>query len=162
MGRSAHLGLFDTPGRADIDHAEAALDSVGMGDWAGVEFTSMSGGQQQLVLIARALAQHAGVIVMDEPTANLDFGNQMLVLEHIRRLAEEGLGVILSTHNPDHAFRVADQTLLMAEGKLAGVGAPDEILTAELLSGIYDFPVTIETLSTGDRVCVPTFRGERA
>ncbi|GAA0399078.1 ABC transporter ATP-binding protein [Cocleimonas flava] len=157
MGRTAHLGLFSAPGKVDIESAKAALATVGLSDFSDTDFNRISGGQQQLVLIARALAQDAGMIVMDEPTASLDFGNQMLVLEQIQKLANQGLGIILSTHNPDHAFRVAQETVLMAKGKLIAQGSPDEILTGAQLSAIYDFPVQVEVLASGARVCVPSF-----
>jgi iron complex transport system ATP-binding protein len=118
MGRTARIGLFATPSRHDRAIAEAALARVRLADFADSIFTRLSGGQRQLVLIARALAQEPKILVMDEPTASLDFGNQVLVLNHVRELARQGIGIILSTHDPDHAFACADRVALLHEGRL--------------------------------------------
>ena len=92
---------------------------------------------------------------MDEPTASLDFGNQALVLTEIRRLADRGLGIVLSTHDPDHAFAVGDRVALLQDGRIRGLGAPPEVLTDAALSAVYGVPVSVETLASGRRVCVP-------
>lgn len=108
MGRTARLGTFGQPGRMDRHRAQAAMERLGIADLAGRDYSRLSGGQRQLVLIARALAQDTPLIVMDEPTASLDFGNQAHVLAQIsglvRDAVSEGRGVILSTHDPDQAF----------------------------------------------------------
>ena len=95
MGRTAHLGMFSAPSEADREQALAALQLLGIEHLANREYTRISGGQRQLALIARALAQDAPAIVMDEPTASLDFGNQALVLTEVKRLAQRGLGIVL-------------------------------------------------------------------
>ena len=97
---------------------------LGIADLAEHDYTRISGGQRQLTLIARALAQEAPILVMDEPTASLDFGNQAMVLGHIRDLAGQGYGIVLSTHDPDHALLVARASPMIAEGGLRAVGAP--------------------------------------
>jgi iron complex transport system ATP-binding protein len=107
------------------------------------------------VLIARALVQDAPVIIMDEPTASLDFGNQMLVLDQVAQLARGGLGVVLSTHNPDHAFRCASQVLLLKDGTALAGGPPHAALTERALSQVYDVDIRVEQLGDGHRVCVP-------
>ena len=155
MGRTAHLGLFDQPGRADRIRAMEALSSLGIAHLAERDATRISGGQRQLALIARALAQDARTIVMDEPTASLDFGNRLRVLDHIKRLAADGLAIVLSTHEPEHALAVADRVAVIAEGKLAGYGTPGEIVTAETLSAAYGVAVTTETTPSGRRVVLP-------
>jgi iron complex transport system ATP-binding protein len=155
MGRTARLGPFASPGAADERIAQAKLDSLGIGALAGADYTRISGGQRQLVLIARALAQEAPVLVMDEPTASLDFGNQTLVLARIRALAAEGYGVLLSTHDPDHALLVAGRVAIMAAGGLAAVGPANDVITGALLSRIYGTPVRVEETPSGQRVCVP-------
>lgn len=155
MGRTARLGLFAQPGAADRQAADDALAAVGLAERAGSPYTDLSGGQRQLVLIARALAQAAPLLVMDEPTASLDFGNQALVLTEIRRLADRGLGIVLSTHDPDHAFAVGDRVALLQDGRIRGLGAPPEVLTDAALSAVYGVPVSVETLASGRRVCVP-------
>src|SRR5262249_16210669 len=122
MGRTARLGPFSTPGADDERIARAKLDSLGVGTLAGADYTRISGGQRQLVLIARALAQEAPILVMDEPTPSLAFGNQTLALARIRDLAAEGYGVLLSTHDPDHALLVAGRVAVIAEGGPAAAG----------------------------------------
>lgn len=157
MGRTARLGAFSTPGAGDAQVARAKLDSLGIGALAGADYRRISGGQRQLVLIARALAQQAPILVMDEPTASLDFGNQTLVLARIRDLAAEGYGVLLSTHDPDHALLVASRVAIMAEGGLAAVGATHDVVTGAMLSRVYGTAVRVEETSSGQRVCVPGF-----
>ncbi|MCB1725784.1 MAG: ABC transporter ATP-binding protein [Gammaproteobacteria bacterium] len=154
MGRSAHRGLFSGPTASDRARATDALAELGIADLAGRDYTHLSGGQRQLVLIARALAQDAPLIVMDEPTASLDFGNQLLVLEQVVRLARRGLGIVLSTHNPDHALRCATRVLLLKDGRLLASGRPDDALSEPALSAVYGVAVRVERLSDGQRVCV--------
>jgi iron complex transport system ATP-binding protein len=155
MGRTARLGPFSTPGADDARVAQDRLDSLGVGALAGADYTRISGGQRQLVLIARALAQEAPILVMDEPTASLDFGNQTLVLARIRDLAADGYGVLLSTHDPDHALLVASRVAVMAGGGLAAVGPTDDVVTGAMLSRIYGTAVRVEETPSGQRVCVP-------
>jgi iron complex transport system ATP-binding protein len=155
MGRTARLGPFSSPGAPDTSVAHDKLDSLGIGALAGADYTRISGGQRQLVLIARALAQEAPILVMDEPTASLDFGNQTLVLARIRDLAAEGYGVLLSTHDPDHALLVAGRVAIMAEGGLAAAGAANDVVTGATLSRVYGTAVRVEETPSGQRVCVP-------
>ncbi len=157
MGRTARLAPFSSPGARDARIARDKLDSLGIGGLAGADYTRISGGQRQLVLIARALAQEAPVLVMDEPTASLDFGNQTLVLARIRELAAAGYGVLLSTHDPDHALLVAHRVAIMAKGGLAAVGPADDVVTGEMLSRIYGTAVRVEATPSGQRVCVPVW-----
>jgi iron complex transport system ATP-binding protein len=157
MGRTAHLGLFAAPGREDRAKAMAALEALGIADLAETEYTRISGGQRQLALVARALAQDAPAIVMDEPTASLDFGNQVVVLGEVKRLAERGLAVVLSTHDPDHAFSVGSRVALLDGGQLIAQGRPAEVLTPERLRGVYGVSVVVERLSQGQTVCAPDY-----
>jgi iron complex transport system ATP-binding protein len=157
MGRVAHRGAFSCPTRHDRDIARAALDALEIGQLADRDVTRLSGGQRQLVLIARALAQESKLVVMDEPTASLDFGNQVRVMREIKRLAARGVGVILSTHDPDHALAVAHRVALMRDGAIVALGAPEAVMTAERLEAIYETPVSIERLSNGQLVCAPRY-----
>jgi iron complex transport system ATP-binding protein len=157
MGRTAHLGLFASPTEADRAKARAALARLGIAGLAEAEYTRISGGQRQLALIARALAQEAPAIVMDEPTASLDFGNQVIVLAEIKRLAAQGLAVVLSTHDPDHAFSVGHRVALLDAGRLVAQGTPHEVLTPQRLESVYGVSVTIERLSAGQTVCAPDY-----
>lgn len=137
MGRAAHLGLLAAPGRADEAIAEDCLRELGLQALADRTVTTLSGGERQLVLIARALAQQAQLLVMDEPTASLDFGNQLHILDTVRRLAGRGIGVLLSTHQPQHALQVADRIALMAAGSLTALGRAQEIATPARLAALY-------------------------
>lgn len=141
MGRAAHLGLLAAPGRADEAIADQCLHELGLHALAERSITTLSGGERQLVLIARALAQQAPLLVMDEPTASLDFGNQLRILDSVRRLAARGIGVLLSTHQPQHALQVADRIALMSGGSLQALGPAHQIATAERLATLYGVDV---------------------
>jgi iron complex transport system ATP-binding protein len=159
MGRTAHLGVFSSPSRRDRDAAHAAIARMRIEHLADSIYTRISGGERQLTLIARALAQEARVAVMDEPTANLDFGNQVRVLQHIQGLARSGIGVLLSTHDPDHAFICADRVAMLHDGRLARLGDPSTTITSESLKEIYGVEVAVVQVPLGDggerRVCIP-------
>lgn len=166
MGRTARLGVFGQPGPRDRHLARTALDRLGIGDLAERDYSRLSGGQRQLVMIARALVQDAPLIVMDEPTASLDFGNQAQVLAHIatlvRGVAAEGRGVILSTHDPDQAFALEARVLLMKDGAAVAEGPAAEVLTGPALSAVYGIPVSVETTGSGRRVCLPSLARQSA
>jgi iron complex transport system ATP-binding protein len=157
MGRTAHLGLFASPTEEDRRKALAALATLGIGDLAEAEYTRISGGQRQLALIARSLAQEAPAIVMDEPTASLDFGNQVMVLAEVKRLAAKGLAIVLSTHDPDHAFSVGNRVALLHAGRLIAQGKPEQVLTPEQLKTVYRVSVVVERLGGGQVVCAPDY-----
>lgn len=154
MGRTAHIGALSMPSAGDRDIAEACLSRLNMAHLADRSFPELSGGEQQMVLVARALAQEAKVLIMDEPTASLDFGNRVRLLKEIRHLADSGLGVMLSTHDPDHALQIADQVLLLHRGRALAVGSPDDTVTVETLRQVYGVDVTILDAGGGRRVCV--------
>ena len=163
MGRAAHLPLLAAPGRHDHDAAEAALIRLGIAHLAERPVTAISGGERQLVLIARALVQEAAALVMDEPTASLDFGNQALVLQQVRDLAEEdGLAILMTTHQPDHALLIAHDAAMLHQGRFtAGPAPPTGVVTAERLREAYGVEAVVRTLATpyGSRhVCVPLLR----
>jgi iron complex transport system ATP-binding protein len=149
MGRTAHLGLFGTPSEKDRTLAVEALHRLGIGGLAARALFEISEGQRQLALIARALAQQAPVVFMDEPTASLDLGNRILVLDQVRALAEAGLTVLLSTHDPEQAFALADQVATLGADGSFVAGLPAAILTEERLGQIYGIPLTIERTSSG-------------
>lgn len=155
MGRVAHRGVFAAPTKEDRKVTQDSLSELGIAELASREVTTLSGGQRQLVIVARAMAQAAPLIVMDEPTASLDFGNQVTVLSEIRKLAVRGTGVILSTHDPDQAFAVANRVALMQDGKIVAQGSPSKVLTPVRLKAVYGIDVTVEQLSSGQIVCAP-------
>lgn len=159
MGRTAHLAPLASPSRQDRAAAEAALTRLGLVHLADAVYTQISGGERQLTLLARALAQAAPLMVMDEPTASLDFGNQVKVLERIAELARSGIGVLLSTHDPDQAFLLGHRVALLHGGTLAALGRPQDVLTPAALRMLYGVDVTIARVGDahfGERaVCVP-------
>ncbi|MDX9734552.1 MAG: ABC transporter ATP-binding protein [Thermoanaerobaculia bacterium] len=137
MGRTARHGRYTAPSRRDHDVARAALERLGIGRLAERVYTQISGGERQLTLIARALAQEAGILILDEPTASLDFGNQLRVLGEIRRLRDDGIGILMSTHQPEHALEVADRIALLEGGRIVAQGPPHETATPERLAHLY-------------------------
>ncbi|ARO15927.1 iron complex transport system ATP-binding protein (plasmid) [Ketogulonicigenium robustum] len=151
MGASSRLGPFDRPGKADIAAAETALDRLGIMDLAAQPVTRLSGGQRQLVLIARALTQGARCILMDEPTASLDIANRRAVDAAIRSLAAQGTAVLLSSHDPDQAVALADHVLLLGRDGVIAQGATDETLTAAALSDLYGTQLQTGTRPDGNR-----------
>lgn len=155
MARSVHMGVMASPGKRDVAIAEAALERLNMSRLADELYTEVSGGERQLVLIARALAQQAQVLVLDEPTSNLDFGNQMRVLSHIKELANSGLGLLMTTHVPDFAFLCASRVALMKRGQILSVDRPHEALTQELLEEAYGMPLRIVEAEPNLRMVVP-------
>jgi len=137
MGRIARRGRFASPSRRDYETARSTLERLGIGRLATRVYTQISGGERQLTLIARALAQEAGVLILDEPTASLDFGNQLRVLSEIRRLRDDGIGILMSTHQPEHALEVADRIALLLAGRIVAQGPPRETATPEALARLY-------------------------
>jgi len=157
MGRTAHLGPFSAPGRRDHERARAALADLGIADLADAEANRISGGQRQLCLVARALAQDAPLLVMDEPTASLDLGNRLLVLERVRALKAQNYGVVFSTHDPDQARELATTVAVIAGGSLAAYGAPEDTVTGPILSAIYGVDVVVERTESGRHVVAPRY-----
>ena len=156
MGRTAHIGLFAAPGPKDFDAATGALEELRIAHLADKSFTQISGGERQLALIARALAQASPLLIMDEPTASLDFGNQSLMLNEILRLKASGRSVLFCTHDPDQALRCADRALLLHEGKVLALGSPREVVNAANLKVLYGVDVElIEAHSGGQWFCRP-------
>ncbi|QLA15782.1 ABC transporter ATP-binding protein [Desulfolutivibrio sulfoxidireducens] len=160
MGRTAHLGRYATPSKKDEHLAEKALETLNISHLKNALYSEISGGERQLVLIARALAQNPNFLIMDEPTNNLDYGNQVLVLRHIQALARNGLGILMASHHPDHAFQYASKVLLIKDGRLCGAGSPDETATEKKLNALYDVRLNIAEarLNSGQgsvKVCIP-------
>ena len=138
MGRIAHGNLFSRPTAADRAVAARSLERFGIAHLRERPYTMISGGERQLALLARALAQEPQFIVLDEPTASLDFGNQGKVMREIRSLAASGHGVLFTTHDPNHAMRAADRAYLLRDGARVADGA---VLNREQLMMLYDAPV---------------------
>lgn len=161
MGRTSHISIFAAPSKKDTDISREALKTVGMLELEDKIYTEISGGERQLVLIARALAQQPEILVMDEPTANLDFGNQVKMLMLINELAVQGLAVIMTTHFPDHTFMCSSKVAIIKNSDDFLIGSADEVITAKLLRDIYGIDVTVEKIILEDRVatiCVPLMK----
>lgn len=158
MGTTRQLSPFSAPRQTEIDTAAAALEGTGVLHLAQRNFALLSGGEQQLVLIARAIAQHADIIIMDEPTSSLDYGNQLRVLEQVKALTREGYTILLSTHNPQHALSFADSVLALSGGTVAALGPAPEVLTPELMQTLYRIRVNFLDTPQG-RVIQPIMGG---
>lgn len=144
MGRARQLGVFAVPGHADRVAALDAMDRIGIADLRDQPFPMLSGGEQQLVLVARAIASEAPVLVLDEPSTGLDLRNQARILSLLRKLVIDGMSVLLTTHHPDHALYLADSVVLMT-GAEVRAGATTDLLTDQVLSSLYG--VDVRTLS---------------
>lgn len=157
MGRQARKGLLSAPDKQDRRRTAEVLAQLGISDLSDKDYSRISGGQRQMVLIARALVQDTTMLVLDEPTASLDYGNQVRIIGEIARLAGKGYGIVLSTHNPDHAFAAADNVLLMHEGRIVASGGPGEVLVAERLSEVYGVSMNVRRIDGQLTVCVPEY-----
>lgn len=159
MGRTPHVGLTAVPSDKDYVMAEAVLKELGIAHLADCFFSQISGGERQLTLIARALTQRAELLIMDEPTSSLDYGNQVRILRVIDRLAKQGFSIIMTSHFPNHAFLLCNKVLIMKNGKISAMGTPEEVVTDGILSDLYATKVKILEINDGVsnqlKVCVP-------
>ena len=165
MGRTPHMDRWSHVSDDDRQIAWDALKLLGIEALAPQTYTELSGGQRQLVLIARCLAQQPELIVMDEPTASLDFGNQQVVLSRMRDLTRDGLGVVMVTHDPHHAFLCADRVYVMQAGKMIAMGRPRDVMTPERLLDVYGTHVDVLDVKLTDggdaTVCVPLWEEQK-
>ena len=153
MGRLAHTGFFSSPRQEDHEVADEIMEQLGISFLANRTYTELSGGERQMTLIARALAQQPRFLMMDEPTASLDFGNQVQVLSAIKHLSESGLGVIMTTHVPDHLFQCEAKGVLLLRGGECLKGSAEELLTTENLERAYGIDVMIlDSEWNGDQI----------
>lgn len=156
MGTTAQTGTFSAPGKEQIARAEAALDRLGILDLKDRGYANISGGERQLILIARAIAQQAKILVMDEPSANLDYGNKIRVMNTVKNLTRDGYAVIQSTHDPDQAFLYSDKILALFEGKVLAWGSPKDTVCDSLISTLYGVGVEVCSMRNDHvRVCIP-------
>jgi iron complex transport system ATP-binding protein len=161
MGRAPHLKMFASPTKHDREIAEKSLETVGISHLKNRRFTQISGGERQLVVIARTLAQGPDIILMDEPTSALDFKNQALVLRMINKLAKQGITIIISTHFPNHAMLYSCKVAMMNEGHFVDFGPAERVITEDNLKRTYGIDVKIfsaddPTTNGMMRFCVPT------
>lgn len=144
LGRSSRIGTFGTPEKADRERCERAMEELGIAHMRRKLCNQISGGELQMVLIARALCAEPKLLVLDEPESNLDFRNQLIILETIRRLSrEEGLCCIFNTHYPGHALRISDRALVLSREGTADFGEPSEVITREIMGRVFKVNVDI-------------------
>lgn len=155
FGRAPHVGPFGRPGRTDREKAAQALSLVGLSGLRSRPVTTLSGGERRLALIARGLVQEAPFLLLDEPDAHLDPANQHRVLSVIRGLAQEGLGVVATTHNPNSALLYGQRVVLLRAGKTLAEGEPSLALSPETLAAAYGIPFQIIGDGTGPRAVLP-------
>ncbi|EHQ89697.1 ABC transporter ATP-binding protein [Desulfosporosinus youngiae] len=160
MGRVTHLATGGSPTNKDWELADEAMERLGILHMSRYLFSEMSGGEKQMVLLARALTQQAKIMIMDEPTANLDYSNQVKMLQVIRTLAGQGYSILMTSHFPDHAFLACNKAVLMRDGLFMAQGLPEDVVTTENLSRLYATPVCVTTATLHPRdevtkVCIP-------
>lgn len=156
MGTTAQVNAMSVPGKRQVTLAKEALERLGIADLADRGYTNISGGERQLVLIARAIAQQAKILIMDEPSANLDYGNRTRVMRTVKNLAAEGYAIIQSTHDPDQAFLYSHKVLAVQDGKVLAWGKPEDTINGALISTLYGVDVEVCSLKEDKiRVCVP-------
>ncbi len=144
MGRVSHVSMFSSPSRHDYIKAEEAIEVVGVNHLKERAYTKISGGERQLVLIARALAQEAPILLLDEPISHLDFRNQVHVLSKVREIAmQKGLTVLMTLHDPNMAMLFSKEVVIMNDGHLIVHGSPQEVITEENLKRVYGIDVSV-------------------
>ena len=155
MGRAAYTSVFGSPGKEDEEACDAALERVGMLPYADTPYHQLSGGELKLVLLARAIGQQAPLLLMDEPTAHLDFRNELLFLETVVSLCrDEGLALLMSTHSPDQAFFLSEHGLpvtaaLFAQETIHYLGPPEEVITPDTIRAVYGVCAQISSQPDG-------------
>ncbi|MBN1191972.1 MAG: ABC transporter ATP-binding protein [Dehalococcoidales bacterium] len=157
VGRAPHLRLLSSPGIRDRRIAEESLDAMGIFHLKDKPYTQISGGERQLVMFARVLVQQPSLLLLDEPTSHLDFGNQIRLLRVVQKLASTGLPIIMTSHFPDHAFLVSSKVALMQRGKFIDIGLPEKVITDTNLEKVYNIKVRVVDVDSGinRKICVP-------
>ncbi len=146
MGRASYVSLFSAPGKKDYKRVEEALELVEINHLRNIPYTQISGGERQLVLIARALAQDSPVMLLDEPTSHLDFRNQIKVLKKVKEIAKEkGLIVLLTLHDPNLALFFSNKVVMLKDGTIFSNGIPKEVINEDNLKKVYGIEVFIIT-----------------
>lgn len=159
IGRASRIGLFNTPDKQDYTEVDQALNKVGILQFKDRDYSLLSGGEQQLVLLARALASGAGILVFDEPFAAMDLHNQANMLKLFKQLAQEDHTIIFSTHSPQHALTFANDSILMFKGGKTLFGQSRQLLNQVNLTELYQIPMYSVSLSdiTSDPIIVTDF-----
>lgn len=160
MGRVSKLGFFAQPSSYDYEIANAALKKINIEHLASRAFGQLSGGQKQMVLLARAIAQEVEVFIMDEPVAGLDYGNQIRLLELISTLGSQGYTFLKTTHYPDHALLISSRVVVMNGGVIISDGMPEDVISAGMIEDVYNIKADI-IMHDSHKRCVPIFEQKR-
>ncbi len=156
MGKAPSLGKTSSPGKKEYEGAEEVLENIDISHLAKRFFNQLSGGERQLVLLARALYQDPQILLLDEPTAHLDFKNQFMILDRVRQLtAEKNLATVITMHDPNLASRYCDQVIMLRNGILLQNGRCHSVMQAKNLEQVYDMEVRVESIGEGREVIVP-------
>ncbi len=156
MGRAPYISPFSHPSDADLRIAMDAIAAAGVRHLIDKPINQVSGGEHQMITIARALAQQPDILLLDEPTSHLDFGNQMQVMELVEQLSKQGISIIMTSHFPDHAFITSHQVAILRNGTFARVGPAEEVITGESLKETYQTDIRVEYVrKAGRKVCIP-------
>lgn len=155
MGRTAYKSLFSPYSKRDVALAHQSLERLSILHLKDRHYDEISGGERQLTLIARSLAQGARTLIMDEPTNGLDYGNQLRLLHQIADLAKEGFTFVKSTHAPDHALWIASRVLMMKKGAVIAYGKPGDTVDGAAIRELYNIQVEVHSINGGLRICVP-------
>ena len=155
MGRAPQIGVFSRPSLEEEEMCRNVLAEMGIEHLADKSYMEISGGERQQLLIARAIVQEPEVVLFDEPTAHLDYGNQHRVLERIKKMAADGYSVVITTHNPDHALLLGDKAAIVSRDGHIVQGDSNEILNEKLLTEVYGIDLKIQYLETiGRTACL--------
>ncbi|MBV7388754.1 ABC transporter ATP-binding protein [Pasteurellaceae bacterium TAE3-ERU1] len=153
LGRAPYLGVFAKPSEQDFALAQQALERLGIGHLQSAVYVHLSGGEKQLVNIAKALVQEPKLLLFDEPTSALDYGNVYKTLQLIKQLSDEGYAVVITTHNPEFAILLQSEVAILDRGQLA-CGPCEQMLTQARLSALYQTPLHIvEVAELGRKIC---------
>lgn len=158
MGRAPHLGLLGSPQERDYHMVTEILEMLGIGKLAERNVQALSGGEAQLIRIARALAQEPRILLLDEPTAHLDLANKEHMLQVLCKLADQEMTVLFTTHDPDVAFSIASHAVLMRGGQVVATGPVDSVLTGDNLSRAYELPIAVREVE-GQKVVLRNSKG---
>ena len=158
LGRSPHIGMIGAPSPGDREIALEALHEMGIENLRDRYYTRVSGGERQLVMIARALAQQPRILLLDEPTAHLDYGNQLIMVKRVEKLVGHGYSIIMTTHFPDQVFMCSDKVAVIKDHTLLEYGPPLNVLTEERLSSVYGVDISLLRTDLQKRpLCVPDY-----
>ena len=152
LGCGGRLGIFEQPSEQDIAAAEAILERLKIGQLAGKRCSEVSGGELQMILIARALAARPQVLILDEPESNLDFRNQLLIMNTLSELASEGIACIFNTHYPSHALQRADKALLLDRNGAYRFGSTADVVTEQSIEQAFGVHAVIAEIQTPDGI----------